>query len=77
MIRVHLGGHLDWYDPQKRRWLEVPVQGAIGLLALARCLGVPASEIAIVTVNRRKAELETDSARDGDTVEFFSAVGGG
>lgn len=77
MMRVHLGGHLDWYDPQKRAWLDVPVQGSITLLSLAERLGVPAGEIAIVTVNRRIAELETDSARDGDTVEFFPAVGGG
>ncbi len=77
MMRVHLGGHLDWYDPQKRSWLDVPVEGTITLLALAERLGVPPGEIAIVTVNRRAAELETDSAREGDTVEFFPAVGGG
>jgi len=77
MMRVHLGGHLDWYDPQKRSWLDVPVQGPITLLALAERLGVPAAEIAIVTVNRRIAKLETDSAGEGDTVEFFPAVGGG
>ncbi|MGQ9766696.1 MAG: nickel-dependent lactate racemase [Anaerolineae bacterium] len=77
MMRVHLGGHLSWYDPQKRAWLDVPVQAPITLLALAEHLGVPAGEIAVVSINRRIAELETDSAYDGDTVEFFPAIGGG
>lgn len=77
MIRVHLGGHLDWYDLQRRRWIDVPAQGPIKLWALAQRLGVPASEIAVVMLNHRIADLETDSAQDGDIVEFFSAIGGG
>ena len=76
-MRIHLGGHLDWYDPQKRTWLDVPVEGTITLLALAERLGLPPGEIAIAIVNRRAVELETASASDADTVEFFTAIGGG
>ncbi len=76
-MRVHLGGHLDWYDPQKRAWLDVPVTGTITLLALAERLGLPPGEIAIAVVNRRAVELETGRAGDADTVEFFTAIGGG
>lgn len=76
-MRIHLGGHLNWYDPQKRAWLELPQPAPLPLLVLAQQLGVPAAEIAIATVNRHAVELETASAADGDTVEFFSAVGGG
>ena len=76
-MRVHLGGHLSWYDPQKRAWLELAQPEPIALIDLARRLGVPSAEIAVVTVNRRAVELETAVASDGDTVEFFAPIGGG
>ena len=76
-VRVHLGGHLSWYDPQKRAWLELTQGGPIALLELVRRLGIPTAEIAVATVNRRAVDLETAVATDGDTVEFFTAVGGG
>ena len=76
-MRVHLGGHMSWYDPQKRAWLELTQPGPIALSELARQLGLPSGEIAVVAVNRRAVDLETAFAADGDTVEFFTAVGGG
>ncbi len=76
-MRVHLGGHLSWYDPGKRAWLEFAEPGPIALLELVRRLGVPPAEIAVATVNRRAVDLETAVAGDEDTVEFFTAVGGG
>ena len=76
-MRVHLGGHLSWYDSQKRAWLELTQPGPIALSELARQLGLPSGEIAVVAVNRRAVDLETAFAADGDTVEFFTAVGGG
>ncbi len=76
-MRVHLGGHLNWYDPQKRAWLELTQPEPLPLLHLAQQLGVPAAEIAVAVVNRRAVDLELSIASDGDTVEFFSAVGGG
>lgn len=76
-MRVHLGGHLSWYDPQKRTWLELPEPGPVALLEVLRRLGIPPAEIAIATVNRHAVDLETSVAADGDTVEFFTAVGGG
>lgn len=76
-MRVHLGGHLNWYDPQKRAWLEVSLPAPLPLLELAQQLGVPAAEIAVAVVNRRAVDLVGSVAADGDTVEFFSAVAGG
>ena len=76
-MRIHLGGHLSWYDPQKRSWLELAMPQPIALLRLAHHLGVPVAEIAVVTVNRRAVDLATAVATDGDTVEFFSPIGGG
>ena len=76
-MRIHLGGHLGWYDPQKRSWLELAQPQPIAVLALARTLGVPAAEIAIVTINRRLVDLQTAIATDSDTVEFYAPIGGG
>ena len=36
-----------------------------------------AVKIAVVAVNGRMADLQTDVASDGDQVEFFSPMGGG
>lgn len=76
-MRVHLGGHLAWYIPGKRSWLDVQANGPIPLLELLRQLGVPDAEIAVATINRRAVDLETASATDADTVEFFPPIGGG
>jgi len=76
-MRVHLGGHLSWYDPQKRSWLELSQPKPITLLDLARRLGVPPAEIAVAAVNRRAVELETGMAAGDDEVEFHPPVGGG
>jgi sulfur carrier protein ThiS len=76
-MRVHLGGHLSWYDPQKRTWLELAQPAPMALLEVVRRLGIPAAEIAVATVNGRAVDLEMGLAADGDTVEFFAPVGGG
>jgi molybdopterin converting factor small subunit len=76
-MRVHLGGHLSWYDPRKRSWLDLAQPEPIGVLALARQLGVPEAEIAVVTVGRRAVDLATAVAADDDTVEFYPPIGGG
>ncbi len=76
-MRVHLGGHLNWYDPLKRAWLERAQPEPLPLLDLAHQLGVPAAEIAVAVVNRRAVNLEDGVATDGDTVEFFGPVAGG
>jgi hypothetical protein len=77
VVRIHLGGHLNWYDSEKRAWLELTQPQPIALMDLARRLGVPVAEIAIATVNRRAVDLATAAAAEGDTVEFFSPIGGG
>jgi sulfur carrier protein ThiS len=76
-MQVHLGGHLSWYDPQKRAWLDLSQPAPIALLDLARRLSLPEAEIAIAVVNGRAVDLETTSARDGDRVEFYPPLGGG
>ena len=76
-MRLHLGGHLSWYDPQKRSWLELHLSEPISLVELVRQLGLPEGEIAVVAVNRRAISLEEAIVSDGDRVELYPPLGGG
>ncbi len=76
-MRLHLGGHLNWYDPRKRAWLEVPLAAPVLLSALLQQLHVPPGEVAIVVINGRLAQLEAVMVEDGDRVELYPAIGGG
>jgi sulfur carrier protein ThiS len=83
-MRLHLGGHLSWYDPQKRSWLELQLPEPTRLAELLARLGVPAAEVAIAVLNGRAAEIaerpawaEEVIAADGDQVELYPPIGGG
>jgi hypothetical protein len=76
-MRVHLGGHLSWYDPQRRSWLELSPTARLPLLDLATQLGLPPSEIALAAINGEHVDLSTAVADVGDNVEFYPALGGG
>jgi sulfur carrier protein ThiS len=76
-MRVHLGGHLSWYDRERRDWLTVAQAAPISLPDLAAALGVPAEEVAIIAVNRRIARWDDPPVNDSDLVEFFPPMGGG
>ncbi len=76
-MQLHLGGHLSWYDPQKRPRLEIKLAEPVSLMSLLEQLNVPAAEIAVVTVNRVAVELEDAQVSDKDSVELFPPVGGG
>jgi sulfur carrier protein ThiS len=87
-VRVHLGGHLNWYDPQRRSRLELDPQtvgtgcgggqgGWLTPVALVRFLGLPRGEIALVVVNGRVAGLDGILLDPDDRVEFYPAIGGG
>ena len=76
-MRLHLGGHLAWYDSQKRSWLELPLPEPTSLVELVRQLGLPEGEIAVVAVNGRAVPLEDARISDGDRVELYPPLGGG
>jgi molybdopterin converting factor small subunit len=75
-MHIHLGGHLSFYDTERRSWVEWPDATPLTLRALAGRLGVPIAEVAFVAVNRRLAELD-EIVQPGDRVEFFPPMGGG
>ncbi len=76
-MRIHLGGHLSWYEAERRSWLDLPAPVPLPLLTLAAQLGLPEPEIALAVINGRQVDLATALAGEGDKVEFYSALGGG
>ena len=76
-MRVHLGGHLSWYEPQRRSWLEVDLPEAATLAEVINRLGVPREEIAVGVVNGRVVDLDTTLISATDRVELYPPVGGG
>jgi sulfur carrier protein ThiS len=87
-VRVHLGGHLSWYDSERRAWLELDDQAArmacregpsasLTPIDVAQHLGLPSGEIALVAVNGRVVDPTTVLLAPGDRVEFYPPIGGG
>jgi sulfur carrier protein ThiS len=76
-MRIFLGGHLNFYHPQKDKWLEVDLAGPTPLVNLLTAAGVPLSEVQLVAINGEVVELEDAQVSEGDEVRVFSPVGGG
>ena len=76
-MRLHLGGHLNWYDPHKRPWLTIQLVEPVALVELLGRLQVPPGEVALTVVNGRLVSLEDARVSDGDRVELYSPMGGG
>jgi sulfur carrier protein ThiS len=76
-VQLHLGGHLSWYDPQKRSRLEIKLAKPVSLISLLGQLNVPEAEVAVATVNRVAVALQDAQVSDSDSVELFPPVGGG
>jgi sulfur carrier protein ThiS len=76
-MHLHLGGHLSWYDPQKRSWLEIHLSEPMSLVRLLDQLQVPEEQVALTVVNGRLIELKDAQVSDGDRVELYPPIGGG
>jgi len=76
-MHLHLGGHLNWYDPHKRSWQTIPLAEPVALVRLLDLLQVPQGEVALTVVNGRLVPLEDARVSDGDRVELYPPVGGG
>jgi sulfur carrier protein ThiS len=77
MIEVYLGGHLNFYQPEKRNRVSLSVNGRIRLLDMLKQLGIPAEEVAFASVNGEMAELNSALVSPGDRVELYPPMGGG
>jgi sulfur carrier protein ThiS len=76
-MKVHLGGHLAFYDPQKRSWFEVHLEEETPLPDLLRTLGVPEAEIALAAVNRTVVAVAEARVTDADRLDLYPPMSGG
>jgi len=76
-MEVHLGGHLAFYDREKRSRFEMHLEAETALLDLIRELGVPEAEIALAAVNREVVALEGARVADADRLDLYPPISGG
>lgn len=76
-MKLHLGGHLAFYEAHKRSNLEVRLNGSVLLAELLRDLNIPCGEVALVVVNGAQASLEAATVTDQDQVAVYPPIGGG
>jgi sulfur carrier protein ThiS len=74
---LHLGGHLAFYDAEKRSRLEVGLDEETALVELLLGLGIPAAEVGLAAVNREIVRLGDARVTDGDRVDLYPPMDGG
>jgi len=76
-VRIHFGGHLSWYLPQKNTNLDVPLEGPTRLAELLVKLNIPIGEVMLTVVNSELADLSEVTVTDPDQVAVYPPIGGG
>ncbi len=76
-MRIFLGGHLNFYHPQKEKWLEVDFDQPTLLVDILEKVGIPQAEVHLVAYGGENVELQDLIVSNQDEVKLFSAVGGG
>ena len=76
-MRIYLGGHLNYYHPEKARWLELTLDGPRPLRELLARAQIPEGEVALVVYQEANVDLQTLVVAQKDEVKLFPPVGGG
>ncbi len=76
-MRIYLGGHLSFFHPHKKQWLEVEISEPILLSVILEKYGIPLGEVQLVVINQEIVDLAKAIVSSQDQVKLFSAVGGG
>ena len=76
-MEVHLGGHLAFYEREKRSRFQVHLDNEMALLDVIRELGVPEAEIALAAVNRTVVSLPEARVGDADHLDLYPPMSGG
>ena len=77
MLEIHLGGHLNFYAPDKQSRFSLPLAGPTPLAAILEQLGVPQAEVSVAAVNGELVTVETTLVQPGDKIEIYPPIGGG
>jgi sulfur carrier protein ThiS len=76
-VRLHVGGHLSFYLPDKNANLDLALEGPTRLTDILAKLSIPGGEVVLVVVNGELAELSSVTVTNSDRVELFPPIGGG
>ena len=76
-MKLHLGGHLSFYEPQRRAWVDLALPAPQNLPDLLVGLGIPPGEVALVVINGVLAQEDKPLLTDEDQVELYPPMGGG
>jgi sulfur carrier protein ThiS len=76
-MRIYLGGHLNYFHPEKDRWLDVEIHEPTPLPEILLSAGIPLEEVQLVAVNGEVISLKNAVVSEGDEIKIFPAVGGG
>ena len=76
-MRIYLGGHLNFYHPQKGKWLEVELEQLTPLRVILDGSGIPLGEVDLVVVDGELVDLQEAMISEQSEVKLFPAVGGG
>ena len=76
-MKLHLGGHLSFYELQHRTWVELSLAAPQRLEDLLAGLGIPPGEVALVVINGALTQEEAPIISEDDQVELYPPMGGG
>ena len=76
-MRLHLGGHLNFFGEGKQPWQEIALSSVTPLIEIINRLGIPAAEIALTVVNGEMADLQSAQVGNEDEVQIYPPVDGG
>ena len=76
-MKLHAGGQLTWYLPQKQSDLEIQLEAPTRLTEVIARIPIPAGEVVLVVLNGELADLNTVMVTDADRVELYPPIGGG
>ena len=76
-MKLHLGGHLSFYEPQRRAWVDLALPAPQCLPDLLAGLGIPPGEVALVVINGEHAQEDNPILTNEDQVELYPPMGGG
>jgi hypothetical protein len=76
-VKLHLGGHLNYYDARHRTRIEVHLREPLPLDALLQQFNIPTSEVMLVVLNGELAARKNPLLVDDDCLDLYSFAGGG
>ena len=76
-MKLHLGGYLSWYEPQRRSWLDITLAEPARLLDVVARLGIPLAEVSLASINGVMVSMSDTRVSDSDEVELHPPLAGG